>query len=694
MRKEYISYLPGVPVNIGLYNISYYPVHWHNAMEIIFVIKGRLKITIETQTFIVEESEMEIINSNEAHKLECIDEYNEVLVFNIDPCFFEGYYDLDNVYFYTDSSREGAQEGEKYYILRKYLSMLLFEYVKKQKGYEENLQSILLKLLFHLINNFHQLIYEEESLKDDVVQFKRYERIIKYIYSNYMYKITLQDIAKMEYLSSNYLSNKIKNNMGYGFNDFLNLTRVEESIKLLLDTDKTISEISEEMGFSHIRYFNKYFKKYCRCTPMQYRKKNMADNAEYEKLKIYESMELNNVLDSVALYLDDYNTYNYDNKIAKIDVDISSEGDLFDKKFLEFLDAGDAVELLNQENRSLLTEIKRDTGFKYFIIHRLFSCDMNIFKESEDSLVDWWRVKNVLEFLMDIDVQPVILLDECFEGAGRPLQLLDDFISYFKYMFGENQIAKWKFQIHKDTNKKLISGIEYLIKENLEIEQIKEIYCPDSEPYNPIYDTCLMMPYIFVWAINGYENIHCFKAIDSFSKEAGANNELLAFGRALFSPRGIRKPSYYAYAFLSMLGDEIITKGNGFIATRAGEDIQILLYNNDENIESIKNINELERLSYKNTSKKYSINIFNLPCDYKIIRYELNEKNGSIYDLWLSMGKHKRVSREDMELLKAASIPKISFGFAKKSTVYNIQERVVGHGGILIRLVKVQNVSF
>ncbi|MCS4481211.1 helix-turn-helix domain-containing protein [Clostridium botulinum] len=43
-------------------------------------------------------------------------------------------------------------------------------------------------------------------------------------------------------------------------------------MKLLLDTDKTISEISEELGFSHTRYFNKHFKKHYKCTPMQYRK--------------------------------------------------------------------------------------------------------------------------------------------------------------------------------------------------------------------------------------------------------------------------------------------------------------------------------------------------------------------------------------------------------------------------------------
>lgn len=69
---------------------------------------------------------------------------------------------------------------------------------------------------------------------------------------------------------------------GYSFTDLINLTRVEESIKLLLDSDMSISEISEEIGFSHVRYYNKNFKVYYGCTPLQYRKKNVTTEKLYE----------------------------------------------------------------------------------------------------------------------------------------------------------------------------------------------------------------------------------------------------------------------------------------------------------------------------------------------------------------------------------------------------------------------------
>ena len=103
-------------------------------------------------------------------------------------------------------------------------------------------------------------MYEQEELKENEEQLERYHRIAKYIFNNYNNNITLQDIADKEFLSTHYLSHEIKYATGSSFTDLINITRVEESIKLLLDSDKSISEISEEVGFSHTRYFNKNFK--------------------------------------------------------------------------------------------------------------------------------------------------------------------------------------------------------------------------------------------------------------------------------------------------------------------------------------------------------------------------------------------------------------------------------------------------
>ena len=123
--------------------------------------------------------------------------------------------------------------------LRRYISIIVYEAISKIDDYEDQIEENLLEMMYHLLNNFHYLYYEGEgeNLRDDEEQMERYHRIVKYLSNNYMNKVSLQDIAEREFLSSQYLSFKIKNILGHGFNEFLNQIRVEESTKLLLDTE-------------------------------------------------------------------------------------------------------------------------------------------------------------------------------------------------------------------------------------------------------------------------------------------------------------------------------------------------------------------------------------------------------------------------------------------------------------------------
>ena len=213
-------------------------------------------------------------------------------------------------------------------MFKKYLSIILCEAVQKGEDYDVYVRETLVKLLYLLINEFHYLIYENRDLKDNVEQLQRYHRIAKYIFNNYNNKISLQDIAKKEFLSAQYLSNEIKNAMGISFQDFVNLTRAEESVKLLLDTDMTISEISEEVGFSHTRYYNKHFKRHYKMTPLQYRKKYKLDDKKYQETKKIKLHDPKIALEYMTSYLENYERYNYEEKIVRINIDASqNQGD-------------------------------------------------------------------------------------------------------------------------------------------------------------------------------------------------------------------------------------------------------------------------------------------------------------------------------------------------------------------------------
>ncbi|QGU95335.1 helix-turn-helix domain-containing protein [Clostridium bovifaecis] len=565
MRREYITFTGNLPLTVNLETIKDYPLHWHNCLEIIFVLKGTVFVQIESETYELREREIEIINADEPHRIHSYDEGNRVLLFKMDLDFFEKYYsDVRNIYFYTNSSEEGVQEKEKYQILRRFLSILACEAIQQGEDYDEEIEGQMVKLLFHLLNNFHYLIYDEEDLKENDTQFERYHRISKFIYNNYMNKISLQDIAKREFLSSYYLSHEIKNMAGTNFMDFLNSTRVHESVKLLLDTEKTISEVSEEVGFSHTRYYNKYFKMYYKMTPLQYRKKNYISEKKYEVSKKYTELDIKEAIEYIATYLEDYDRFNYEKEIIKIQADVGESLGELNSYWKEVINLGDAIELLKDKEQSFVKNIQQNIGFKYGIVQYLFDKDMRIYFNKNVDFLNWNEVEKLMEFLVDIQLIPIIILDKVFEEIELFLRLLESFILYFSDLYGIDEVQTWKFRVAKNLPKEYIEAAQEIF-DKYELEDIIEEPFEEDNRVNSIFDTSYMVPFIIHNFINEKSDMLFLKAYDTVEENSVMSNELFFGSQGITTLHGIRKASYYAYYFLSKLGDNLIKKTKGIL---------------------------------------------------------------------------------------------------------------------------------
>ena len=652
MRKEHTEYLKDLPINIHLANIRQYPIHWKDSLEILFVLKGSVEVGIETEEYTLQTRQIEIINVNEVSWISSVDDDNLVLIIDIDPAFFKRYYDdAEDTFFYTDSSNKRVQEDEAYYKLREYISILLFEVVSKLDDYEDLTEETLLQMMYHLLNNFHYLFYEGENLEEDELQLQRYHRIIKYLSNNYMNKVSLQDIADKEFLSSQYLSYKIKETFGLGFNEYLNQIRVEESTKLLLDTDSSISEISDKVGFSHVRYFNKHFKLHYEMTPLQYRKKHDLNKKSLIAQKQIEYLPLEESLPFLNNYLESYERYNFDNRIIKLDIDLNKKAiDGFKRP--EVIDLGDISLLLEEENRNILREIQAEIGFKYTIVNKLFSADMDIYRGKNHRFINWTRVENIIEFLLDLKLFPII------NTKGVETYIIEDFLENFSNIF------------HQDANKWL----------DLNLKDLDPFFL--KEDINSKYDTMQMVPFI----INSYVNLDkrvVLKMMDEIDMDTFLTNDTFFGGDGLYTNNYLKKPSYYAFMILASLGETIIYKGKGYIVTKSHDGYQILLFNPEGLMEDMF----LE--GYKKTAakaKKVSINLYNMEGDFHITKYNLNKNYGSSFDKWRLLGSPERIENEYWDLLKEFVHPDINFYYGKKSLVFNFLTGIKPEGAVLFIL--------
>lgn len=686
MRKEAITFNNDLPVKISLEKITDYPIHWHNSMEIIFVLKGSINAILESSEYVLKEKSVEIINPDEAHKFYATDEDNLVLIFHFDQSFFEKYYhDMDNTFFYTTLSEPDHQEQERDETLRELLSILACELIQKNDDYDDAIENTTVKLLFHLINNYHYLIYDDSENKVNSLQFKRYHRITKFIYNNYYNKISLSDIAEQEFLSSYYLSHEIKNMSGLSFKDFLNMIRVDESVKLLLGTDKTILDISEEVGFSHSRYYNKHFKKHYKITPLQYRKKYYLTPDKYEAAKKFTELPLSSSVDLLSKYLENYERFNYENKIIKLSINTADEGSPLFHSWTEIINLGDAFEILKSAKRSYVETLQNNMHFKYGLVEYLFHKDMKIYFNNNVDFLNWNEVEGLLDALIKLNIIPMIVVDKVFDNIEYFSKLFKSFLLYFFDLYDYEDIAQWKFRPSSNLPKDYIIETNKILKD-FNLDNMMEEPFTYEDKVSHIYDLPFMIPYIIHSYINN-KPLYNIKAFDVVDETTPLKNELFFGYCGMLTLNGIRKPSYYGLYLLSLLGDEVISKGDGYIVTKSNEDFQVLLYSYDENLSSLK-VN-------KNISdKKISLTLSNLMYDYKVTKYEIGEKHGSSYNHWITMGKPKRLTDEEFQMLNRISFPDVTLSYSKKTPLLNMIIRLQGYSACLILLKKVQKHLF
>lgn len=97
------------------------------------------------------------------------------------------------------------------------------------------------------------------------------KKAIQYISKNYARTLTLDEVASHVNLNSAYFSSLFKQLTGSSFKEYLNMVRIEESKRLLANTNYSIIEIALAVGFDDQSYFSKIFKKHTGLTPKQYR---------------------------------------------------------------------------------------------------------------------------------------------------------------------------------------------------------------------------------------------------------------------------------------------------------------------------------------------------------------------------------------------------------------------------------------
>ena len=149
-------------------------------------------------------------------------------------------------------------------VVHRMLDDLLKEQDEPQAYHEDYIHTLLNMALLTIARKIQTPVKPEKR--------NRITDVISYIHKNYQEDISIDQLAQMSYVSPYYLCREFKRYTNSTIIQYVNVTRVMNAQRMFMETDKNITEISRDTGFSNITHFNRVFKSVMGMTPSNFRK--------------------------------------------------------------------------------------------------------------------------------------------------------------------------------------------------------------------------------------------------------------------------------------------------------------------------------------------------------------------------------------------------------------------------------------
>lgn len=274
----------GIPLYIRTADLADYPgmsapCHWHDDIEWIYIISGKMYYYINGKRILLNEKDSLMVNARQMHYGYSYQEQNcHFLCILFHPSLFGGNKTLlqkyvmpvlenaDCEYLHFHSNQIRGQE------VAGYLGQIRCLKEKAANAYEMQVIAVMSQLWGSLLQYGELTIQDRKSGSHSDLEIQK--NMVSFIYQHYAEQISLNEIAASGNVSRSKCCLIFKHYLQQSPVGFLNTFRLNTSCRLLRNTEKSITEIAFSCGFNHLSYFSKLFIKNFGCTPREYRNQN------------------------------------------------------------------------------------------------------------------------------------------------------------------------------------------------------------------------------------------------------------------------------------------------------------------------------------------------------------------------------------------------------------------------------------
>lgn len=263
--------------------------HWHEEIEIIYLKSGKYKVSINMESFEINQECFVFINQGELHSLRSVTQDYEEQAVVFDPQMLR-FYNYDSIDEYI---LQPIVQGELTFprfldashpvfpIFRTEYERISAAFCRNQQVTttgdqiytndmvaQMQIKASLLHLMAYMMDQ--ELMCHTVRLENQRIE--SIKTVLAYISRHYQEKLYIQDLSSLVNMNEQYFCRFFKKAIGKPPIDYINDYRLNKVIHLLENTDQPVTEISLDCGFNNMGNFQRLFKRKTGTTPLQYRK--------------------------------------------------------------------------------------------------------------------------------------------------------------------------------------------------------------------------------------------------------------------------------------------------------------------------------------------------------------------------------------------------------------------------------------
>lgn len=473
---EAIRHQLDIPIKIFTHTVDQFPYHWHEDMEILFVLKGAMEIRVDQKSYQMGEGDLFLVNRSEVHIIKSNMDYGQthLLALQFHPDYFMKFQlDMQGKLFRLNSADDVAVNQVVYQQLRFILASMMNLVLNQEPFYGLLLEKHLLEIAVLLLNHCEvkSVVHTDRAERSE----GRLLEILKYINDHCIDpNLSLQQIADQFFLNPQYVSRYFKTHVGIPLKKFIDSMRMNRSLQALQLSDDRILDIALSFGFPDAKAYYRVFKEVLGMTPMAYREMHQLEFAK-QRPKDYFSINSKESLGELYQYLIPKTVHeqavHQRTPIAvssQYDVDLHASRRSFEQITTPLLTFGYAPHGLRSDFAGQLKMIQEEIGFQYARFHGIFADELLVYNQKSDGQIyyNFNHIDVLLDNLLASGLKPFIELgfmpeDLASENATifwwrsniSPPKSLDDwtalvsaFVRHVINRYGIEEVRSWYFE--------------------------------------------------------------------------------------------------------------------------------------------------------------------------------------------------------------------------------------------------------